>query len=234
MLLSILLITLAAWLYFHKKEIKCLRIQANDQFQEISPNFFVSKDTPPDTIALLTRLREQSLSELQVFWSSLQSNSTIIYCHTKKLYEQYGMPGTPACNLLGRFAIISKYGVHQDVMSHELCHSEIFSRIGENYFTYYYRLPCWLDEGIALQFDHRALYPRSALDTIGPLDLEELRQIDRPQDFYLKDYQQTTQHYMNAKVAVERFINVYSKEAIVQLLENFRKGGDIYQLYKDN
>lgn len=229
--LSLLFIGIASWLFYHQKEIRCLRIHKSDQFQQIQSNLFVSKDTPPDTTALLKVILQESLSSLNEFWGPLQSNSTILYCHSKELYEQYGMPGTPACNLLGKFAIISRYGVKEDIISHELCHSEIFSRIGGNYYKYYYQLPCWLDEGIALQFDHRGIYPQAQVDAIGQLSLEELQQIDRPQDFYLSDYKQTTQNYLKAKAVIAQFIQAHSKIALLQLLEDFRKGSDIYELY---
>lgn len=230
-LLLVLIASLTIFFFYHQKNFRCIFIHSNDNFLQVEENIFVSKDTPPDLIDSLVSLVIKSENNLSSFWGGLMSSPTIIYCNTSAAYRKFGVPNTAALCRLGHYVIFSSYGLNEEVISHEICHAEIFSRIGENYFRYYTKLPCWFDEGIALQFDSRNIYNITEEQKNKVLSNSELKNLDRPGDFYLKDQDKTRNNYIASKIEIENFIKKNSINALINLLEIFKNSGDFYPEY---
>ena len=64
-------------------------------------------------------------------------------------------PGLPAILVMG------PDGANVDVIAHEWAHAELAERVGVLVRTY--RIPTWLDEGLAMQVDYREGYAQPAL-----------------------------------------------------------------------
>lgn len=229
--LMITLIGSITFLLYHQKNLRCLFIQNNSNFYQIQDHVFVSKNTPQLVIDSLGNLIKQSKTELKAFWGNLISEPTIIFCYTQNEYYKFGKKNTAAICRLGKYIAFTMYGLKTDVISHELCHAELFSRIGENYFKYYTQLPCWFDEGIALQFDSRDIYNDKEYYSKLILDKTDLEQLDRPGDFYTNDHSETLKNYLLSKLEIERFILNNSAQDLVELVDKFKNGGDLYEEY---
>ena len=64
-------------------------------------------------------------------------------------------PGLPSVVLIG------PKGMNEDVIAHELVHAELASRLGV--IKRQLKVPIWVDEGLAMQVDHRLDYNAEAL-----------------------------------------------------------------------
>ena len=231
--ISFLVAALAIFLLYHKKNIRCLLIDSDSSFTKVAPDIYVSNNTPQEWGDSLLELKVQAQEKLTSFWGPLQNNAILIYCHGQANYDKLGAENTMALCRLGRYLVVPSYGLQADVISHELCHTEIFSRIGRNYFKYYQKLPCWLDEGIALQFDDleiNNLRPEEQGLEITDKDLEAM---DRPKDFYTDNIQQTLFNYRRAKAEIKRFIERNGKSAIIQTLDQLKNNENWYSNYLD-
>jgi len=71
-------------------------------------------------------------------------------------HAQYGIPSTPATVFYTPFRaimVIGPDGINLDVLSHEMCHTELYHRLG--WWRKEMRIPTWFDEGLAMQLDYR-------------------------------------------------------------------------------
>jgi hypothetical protein len=148
----------------------------------------------------LVNVFKRSKNEVEKFWTGFSNEAIIIYCHNEGVYSKYGMKGVPALTRLGSYVILPNDGIYIEFISHELCHTELFARLGKNWWVYYQKLPCWFDEGLALQFNNTGTYEKNALDTVSRWPIKKLRTIDRPRKFYRKDSKITLQHYLTQVV----------------------------------
>lgn len=113
---------------------------------------------------------------------------------------QYGathfLPFVPAINVIG------PKGTNVDVIAHEWVHAETEHVLG--FMMRNYKIPVWLDEGIAMQADYRPDYSRQSLkalidspDTHTP----RLEDIAKAKDFFTRGAQGRL-HYALAKCVV--------------------------------
>jgi hypothetical protein len=219
---------------FNQRDIRCIFIYNNKQFQKIivdSTTIFVSKDTPKETLELLFNVLKKSKDNVREFWSGLSNEATIIYCHNEKVYSKYGMKGITALTRLGFYIILPRDGLHDEIISHELCHTELFIRLGKKWWVYYQKLPCWFDEGLALQFNNLGMYRKSAMDTVPRWPINKLRTIDRPRKFYQKDTKITLRHYLIAKKEIATWLSKHSKRDLSKIIDSLREKGQFYTKY---
>ena len=220
----------------YRSDLRCLAIHYNDAFQKIElthTQLFVSNETPKDTINLLRKLVQESINLNRELWGKYDGEVNLIYCHTPTLYAKYGAPIGPGVTRLGMYCIISAKGLETEVISHELCHAQLFNNLGRNWWIYYQRLPSWFDEGLALQFNNRGIYSPESLSTISDYTIEELKEIDRPRSFYVKDYGTLLRHYQGAKKAMEKWLKTHHKEDLTEVLEPLREGHDFYAAFAE-
>ena len=201
-LLSVLS-TIGFVLMLYQHDLRCVWVQHDKQFRRIvvgGTPIFVSIDTPEETLETLVYVFKRSKNEVEKFWTGFSNEAIIIYCHNEGVYSKYGMKGVPALTRLGSYVILPNDGIYIEFISHELCHTELFARLGKNWWVYYQKLPCWFDEGLALQFNNTGTYEKNALDTVSRWPIKKLRTIDRPRKFYRKDSKITLQHYLTQVV----------------------------------
>lgn len=109
-------------------------------------------------------------------------------------------PGLPAV------VVIGPQGHNADVMAHELAHAHIADMSSTLLRTY--KLPTWFDEGLAMQFDHRANYSLAALRTYQTrvdIAVPPLASIATPATFF-RSTDQGKAHYAFARCVVAMWI----------------------------
>jgi len=220
--------------YFHSNDLRCLFISQSDQFlvsKEDNITIYVSKDTPKDTVQLLYYIIKEGINRNELLWGKKLGEATVIYCHNPTLYNKFGHEGLPALTRLGTYIIAPSTSLSEEIFSHEFCHTEMFNNLDRNLWVYFYRLPCWFDEGLALQFNNSGVYSSDSLEAIEKMSLEELRKIDRYGEFYVTDSNQLLNHYSAAKLELSRWLNKNSKEDILKVVTAFKNGKDFYEAY---
>jgi hypothetical protein len=110
-------------------------------------------------------------------------------------------------------------GRNVDVVAHELMHAEVFQRIGP--WARLFRLPAWLDEGIAMQVDGRSGYQLPAGE---PSDF--VRQLTTPAQFFVAGDKALTRNYAAAKSQVAMWLAKSGKRSLYPALGRIRAGQD--------
>lgn len=226
--------TIGLILIFHHRDLRCLSVSQSKEFRRIvveNTPIFVSIDTPEETLKTLVYVFKYSKNEVKKFWTGFSNEAIIIYCHNERAYSKYGMKGVPALTRLGSYVILPNDGLYVEIISHELCHTELFARLGKNWWVYYQKLPCWFDEGLALQFNNTGTYEKNALDTIGRWPIKKLRTIDRPRKFYRNDSKITLHHYLVAKKEIASWLSEHSKNDLLNVIDSLREEGEFYAVY---
>lgn len=134
---------------------------------------FVSVNTPGGAVYInRVTLREQgnqflgNLQQARVrirrFWGQQQGGAILIYCPLQEQYENYCAGGEGAGCSLGTpwgqsFLIIGPEGNSTDVIAHELCHDELYARLG--WLRVKRDVPQWFNEGLAMMLDYRFSAP---------------------------------------------------------------------------
>lgn len=232
-LLSVLS-TIGFVLMLYQHDLRCVWVQHDKQFRRIvvgGTPIFVSIDTPEETLKTLVNVFKRSKNEVEKFWTGFSNEAIIIYCHNEGVYSKYGMKGVTALTRLGSYVILPNDGLYVEIISHELCHTELFARLGKNWWVYYQKLPCWFDEGLALQFNNTGTYEKNALDTVSRWPIKKLRTIDRPRKFYRKDSKITLQHYLIAKKEIAFWLSEHSKNDLLNVIDSLREEGEFYSVY---
>jgi len=231
-LLAFLLLSLIGISSYHRKNIKCVFIASNEDFIAIEEDIFVSADTPLAFQSQLLSLIDYAKKTLQNFWEMPIGIPIIIYCHSFEDYQKLGTRNTLALCRLGQYLVISPNGLDHEILTHEMCHAVVFDFIERNYFRYYLKLPSWLDEGIALQFNKTGDYAIENPIEYKRLTIKELKHLDRPHHFYAKDEQIALENYKLAKVEVANFLENHKIDKLKFLLININSKKQFYRKYK--
>lgn len=226
------LIGISSFLLYHQKNIKCVFIASNKDFIAIKENIFVSKNTPLTIQQELLTLLNYAQNTLQNFWKMPIEIPTIIYCHSSENFQKLGAENTLALCRLGEYLVISSNGLDHEILTHEMCHAIVFDLLDENYLTYYTKLPSWLDEGIALQFNVTGNYANEELKKYKNPNVNELKYLDRPRYFYTQDHQITLKNYKLAKIEVTQFLENHEVEELKKLLIKISSKKKFYQTYE--
>ena len=224
------------FLHFHANNLRCAFIGLSNQFTVSklgNVTVYSSIDTPKDTIQLLHNTIQGGMKKNEIFWEKKLSKAVVVYCHNSTQYNKYGHKGVPALTRLGTYIVVPSTGLEKEIFSHEFCHTELFNLLGRNWWVYYQRLPSWFDEGLALQFNNHGIYSPNSLASIKRMSIEELRKIDRPKNFYVKDYKQFLYHYCASKLELRTWLDKHNKEELLHVVKAIKDGKDFYKTYSN-
>jgi hypothetical protein len=244
--LSILILTIGGGgLYYqqHPNVANCFLVGVSD-FDQEGPDLYVSPDTPLETRNLLWEVIDQARDRVSDFWGSWPKNPIIIYCHNSEDFARYGSgtPGVAYLNPFQAFVVIGPEGLRTDIMSHELCHVELFERIG--WFASEFEKPAWFDEGLALMLDYRYArreqqarhfgflvdWDRNLKNGAPYLDLNELQSLE---DFSSGDLRRKVFAYITSGKEVSRWLEIVGPAGLQELTLQLSRGGDFEQLYEE-
>ena len=131
---------------------------AYSDFKKISPNLYVS----PETSAKHRQSVHQAVAEAHIriaeLWGKPAGNATFILCENTEEYRRYCNSGDGAGCSIGTpwgasYIVLNPDGLNTDVVAHEMCHDELFTRLG--WWTTTRQIPQWFNEGLALMVDYR-------------------------------------------------------------------------------
>lgn len=206
-------------------------------FTELPGNVLVSNDATASERAELTKSIERSRVRIRQFWGTQLGNSRVIYCHDPQCYQRYALQdegaGTSLGTPTGSWIVLGPEGLNDDVISHEMCHDELFTRLG--WFKTKNAVPQWFDEGLALMVDYRFTNPDSTrrhLDYLDEwmltthhgstaLDLTEIRTV---KGFFNGDAHHVRQAYLTSGLEVSRWLSVVGHRGLTELVLALRHG----------
>ncbi|MBO0936123.1 hypothetical protein J2I47_06155 [Fibrella sp. HMF5335] len=235
---------------------RCLTIQYSPRFvvqTENNRTLYISQDASARQRDVLLAHFEQANDRIRQFWGKSEGRALVIYCPTQDQYAQYCSGGEGAGCSLGMpwgdsFLVLGPDGNNVDVMAHELCHDELFARLG--WFTIKRQVPQWFNEGLALMVDYRFTtatnsaavrfleydaqwnYRAHGPSGLSPQFVPELSSLETTRDFFYGDYGRVMLAYLTAGREVSRWMATTGSAALTRLLADLQAGesfDDVYQ-----
>lgn len=233
--------------------LRCYFIEYSADFVETAPNLFVSVDTPPPHRLALMMEFELARRRLERFWMSpRQGRAQVIFCLTDGDYGRYCPGGEGAGCSLGTpwgesWIVVNPHGRNADVLAHELCHDELFARLG--WLRTHRQIPEWFNEGLALMLDHRfaAASASEKTDSLqrardyqdewesvtgGRQIILSLDELETTRDFFSGDSGRRMIAYMTAGREVSRWLSVVGRPGLRKLLDEMKQGSDFPATYR--
>lgn len=113
--------------------------------------------------------------------------------------------------------MVGPKGQNVDVVAHELMHAEIHHRVG--YLAYFFQIPTWFNEGVAMQVDYR---PQYSLSTHDAQNTAYVRDLTASSNFYKGDDLALTRNYASAKHEVASWLTKFGTTTLYSHLQRMR------------
>ncbi len=245
------------FLLLYPQVVRCIRVGQ-------SADFWALPGLEPGTHAYLSRLatarqqtefRSQLLAgraRIRHFWGSQRGRAVLIYCPQQADYEQYCVGGEGAGCSLGTpwgasYLILGPTGNNADVIAHELCHDELFARLG--WWRVKRQIPQWFNEGLALMVDYRFSSPAvwelpagsgpngRGFDAIDRMPFAhrpmlKLADLETTRDFFGGTPTHVMLAYQTAADEVSRWLAIVGRAGVPALTDSIAAGhnfGDAYR-----
>ena len=232
--LSLYLI-LVFYCQFNPRLINCLLIDFSDM-EKIAPNIYVSKEISNSDKEHFLTLISKSISRVENLWGSVKANPVFVICSTHEDYTNFGMykvDGLTVIYPFETFVIISPDGINENVISHEICHAEMYERIG---FFDDDEIPLWFHEGLASLVSHNQpksfdgiikIWNKRSKNGRVNIDLNEIASYD---GFYgspaILDMP-----YWRSSLEVSRWYEITGKEGLLELVTSIKSNKDFESSY---
>ena len=253
-LLTLLIALPIGFVLLYPQLLRCLRIGQSGDFRTLTgmKEVYINRTA---TAPQQTQFRQHvgaATDRIRRFWGDRRGRAILIYCPKQADYEQYCVGGEGAGCSLGMpwgasYVVLGPDGNSTDVIAHELCHDELFTRLG--WWRVKRQIPQWFNEGLALMVDYRFSSPavweqpdstqHSAsrfddddLMPFAPRTMLKLTDLETTRDFFEGDYSRTMLAYQTAADEVSRWLLVVGRAGVPALAnavadsENF---GDVYR-----
>lgn len=232
----ILMMTVSGYVMFNQHNTRCMLVGIS-KMDNHGDNIYISPDATETQIKNCLDLVKTAKDRNKELWGSIESNPVFIFCTNWDDYYEYGMYRTQAMsrmNFTGEYVIISPDGFNADDVSHEMCHTELYTRVG--YFNDR-KIPLWFHEGISMLVCNN--YPDSykaylnewhSIIKSGP-EILPLNKITVENDFYASP-SRSDLAYWRSGMEVMRWYEIYGKEGLLKLTNDLANGDDFYSAYK--
>lgn len=242
-LLLSLVITLLYLQYSHIFFCETIRFSA---FVKTGKNLYVSKWIPMEDHQDIKGMLESAENRITGFWGDRKGTPVLIVCARPEEYERYCHSKEGAGCSLGTFygssfIVLNLHGLNTDVISHEMCHNELFERLGWRKTTF--SVPQWFNEGLAMMLDHRFVNTSDSalryrrylrewkLRTLPPAKRLTLGEISSLNGFFNGDSRHVTLAYLTAASEVSYWLMIVGNQGLEEWLEAFSKGGSFSDSY---
>lgn len=113
----------------------------------IAPHIYIDQEIPAKNVKRLLNIVEKARVRAAYFYGELIAEPDILFCSTMDCYRKFGAIGLGYT--LGNTILISPYGARAAILSHELSHVELATRLGGQ-AEIMDKIPQWFDEGSAV------------------------------------------------------------------------------------
>ncbi|MGN0454851.1 MAG: peptidase MA family metallohydrolase [Ruminococcus sp.] len=197
-------------------------------FKEIADNVYVDENYAGDTSVFIKKI-DKAKSRVEEFFGDTESSPVIIISGSKEKLGRLGGDHdtkTFAFNGAKSYISVSADYADEDIIAHELTHSEVHYRVLKGKFICGAGLPVWFDEGLAMQNDYRREFGDGQWDNLtnGGENAEDITRYTTPAEFYSKDNNITNERYILARHRVKEWIEQNGKDKLFSLLDRLNKG----------
>lgn len=246
-----------AFLLLYPQLVRCIAIGQSDVFRVLTGSgsgglVYVSRSV---TARQQSQFRSHVLTardRIRRFWGDRRGRAVLIYCPQQADYEQYCVGGEGAGCSLGTpwgasYLILGPDGNNADVIAHELCHDELFTRLG--WWRVKRQIPQWFNEGLALVVDYRFSSPagweqpdstQADASTFDGEDrmpfarhpMRKLADLETTRDFFGGDYGDVMLAYQTAADEVSRWLATVGRAGVPALTDAVANGADFGDAYR--
>ena len=244
-----------SFLILYPQVMRCIRIGQSDDFQimpGLEKQLYVSNSATIQQKKQLQLHVRTAHNRIRRFWGDQRGQAILIYCPQQTDYEKYCLGGEGAGCSVGTpwgksYLILGPEGNNADVIAHELCHDELFARLG--WWRVKRQIPQWFNEGLALMVDYRFSNPavweqpdsiqasnRAFDEDMMPFSrrpMLKLADLETTRDFFgSDDYGHVMLAYQTAADEVSRWLEVVGQSGVSALTNAIANGhnfGDAYR-----
>ncbi|GAB4022784.1 hypothetical protein [Spirosoma koreense] len=244
--LSLLIVLPIGFFLLYPQLLRCMRIGSSAAYRLLpgTNSVYVSTAATASQQRQLATHVATAHHRIRQFWGSRQGQATLIYCPKQADYEQYCAGGEGAGCSLGMpwgasYLVLGPDGNNTDVIAHELCHDELFARLG--WWRVKRQIPQWFNEGLALMVDYRFSNPAvwehpDSLRQTDPTPLParpmlKLSELETTQDFFGRDYTHTMLAYQTSADEVTRWLMIVGKAGVPGLTQAVASGSSFADIY---
>ncbi|MBT33101.1 MAG: hypothetical protein CMO01_25865 [Thalassobius sp.] len=222
---------------FFINQIRCIMVSySGTGLREVDNGIYVDPEMDDIEVQLLLLNIEQSRDRVSLFFDSITASPTIIAGPSKDIMKKYGAnlrsPGMNHITFLGTYIVLGPGGLNRDVISHELVHSELVSRVG--WVNRETKIPTWFDEGLALMLDYR--YANSdamwMMLTSNGKNAPELPELANMHDFMRYTEKSPFFSYVTSMREVSRWWNIVGLEGFNEFSELLKQGYSFEEAYQ--
>jgi hypothetical protein len=249
--LPLLIAAPVAFALIYPHVIRCIWINQSADFERLtdSTELYVSNTATTRQQAQLKAYIATARQRIRTFWGGLRGQAILIYCPQQEVYEQYCLGGEGAGCSLGTpwgtsYLVLGPDGNNSDVIAHELCHDELFARLG--WWRVKRQIPQWFNEGLALMVDYRFTDPAvwqtdssSAEETIllprrytHRSPMLKLTELETTKDFFGGSSQHVMLAYQTAAEEVARWLRIVGPAGVPRLSQAIVDGSDFNDAYR--
>jgi hypothetical protein len=239
------------FLLLYPQLLRCIRVGSSADFRLLkgTQDVYVSRLATSRQLTRLDQHRRTAIDRIRKFWGSRRGKATLIYCPEQTDYEQYCAGGEGAGCSVGTpwgtsYLILGPEGNNTDVIAHELCHDELFARLG--WWRVKRQIPQWFNEGLALMVDYRfsnpsvweqpdtldqSLHAEKVMIPFPQRPMLKLAELESTRDFFGGDYTHTMLAYQTAADELARWLSVVGPKSLSALTDGIRAGTDFDTMY---
>ncbi len=217
-------------------------------FKPLNNRFYVSPSSSLKHQKEAQKAITEAQGRVQKLWGERVGTPTIIVCEKAYEYAQFCHSDEGAGCSIGTpwgssYIVLNLDGLNVDVIAHEMCHDELFTRLG--WWTTTRQIPQWFNEGLALMVDHRFV---AATDSVQRyLDYKEecayvsnggqivlkLKEISSMRGFFSGPESHVMLAYMTAGTEVSRWLSHTGTQHIPTLINRIKSGDTFEVAYYD-
>lgn len=205
--------------------------------REVSDNVYVSPNATDKEIQQCLELVNDARERNEELWGEIKSKPVFLICTNWDDYYKFGMYRTQAMtrmNFAGEYIVLSPKGLNPDDVSHEMCHAELYSRVG---YENDKKIPLWFHEGLAMLVCKE--YPQSYAEymeewdimTNGGPDIIPLDRISSDEDFYSSP-SRSNLAYWRSGLEVSRWFERGGRDGLLKMMEMMGSGSEFTQAYE--
>lgn len=232
------LLVLLAGGYLYPQLLRC-ELAMYSGFSPQTPRLYIHEDILPEQRSRAVVAVREAEKRIRRFWGSRKGRARILLCSSVDQYERYCRSREGAgCSLASpwgsSFIVLNHDGLNTDVVSHEMCHDELFARLG--WWVVARQIPQWFNEGLALMLDyrfvaetdpnlrHQAYQEEWHYLSQGeqPLTLTQLKSV---KDFFGGNSRHVMLAYMTSAREVARWLSVVGDDGRSELIEALTQEG---------
>ncbi|MPR34665.1 hypothetical protein [Salmonirosea aquatica] len=241
-----ILLAVTSYFFLYSHIFYCQTIAYSD-FEKVSENLYVSDGIDQSQRQQMYASIRKARSRVVAFWGKSMGEATLILCSNPDEYQKYCHSSEGAGCSLGTpwgdsYIILNPYGLNEDVISHEMCHDELFSRLG--WWRATTQIPQWFNEGLALMLDRRFVPETDPLPrylsykdewmylTHGAQEVLELDDLSSMKGFFGGNQRHVMLAYMTAGMEVAYWLMLTNPRNVRVLLDAVARGGEFTSTYE--